>query len=382
MTVFKTFLKVCNKYKGTVILYTAILLLFGCLNQQNGATSTDFVTSEPDILIVNQDESEGITKSLISYMEANCKIIDVEMKEEARDDALFYRDVNYIIYIPSHYREDFLNGKNPEIEIKSTGDYQSSLADILLKRYLRLASFYQTITSSEEEIIRMTEEAVDQTVDVEMTAKLDTNGLNRATTYYNFANYCILAGCIYVVCLILSSFKSKGVWKRTIVSSTKYQKLNRTLLFSNGLFAFSLWLFYCILSFILVGKTMVSIHGCFYLINSFLFTFCALTLAFLISSFLNNKNAVNGLVNVIALGSSFLCGAFVPMEWLPDYVLKIAHILPSYWYIKTNEYLKTIEVFDFVSLKPMIWNMLMLCCFCLLFVLITNVFSSHRRRLG
>ena len=36
-----------------------------------------------------------------------------------------------------------------------------------------------------------------------------------------------------------------------------------------------------------------------------------------------NKNAINGIINVVALGSSFLCGTFVPVEFLPNRVFFI-----------------------------------------------------------
>ena len=67
-------------------------------------------------------------------------------------------------------------------------------------------------------------------------------------------------------------------------------------------------------------------EGLIYILNSFIFTICATTMSFFIGNLITNKNAVNGIVNVVALGSSFLCGAFVPMRWLPDSVLKIAHV--------------------------------------------------------
>lgn len=109
---------------------------------------------------------------------------------------------------------------------------------------------------------------------------------------------------------------------------------------------------------------------------------CALTIAFLIATIVNNKNAINGIVNVIALGSSFLCGAFVPVEWLPKTVLTIAHLIPTYWYIQTNELLKTIEVFNFETLKPVIVNMGIILVFAVIFVVITNVVTKKKRRIG
>ena len=98
---------------------------------------------------------------------------------------------------------------------------------------------------------------------------------------------------------------------------------------------------------------------------------CALTIAFLIATIVNNKNAINGIVNVIALGSSFLCGAFVPVEWLP-----------KYWYIQTNELLKTIEVFNIQTLMPVFINMGVIVLFSLLFITLTNIFSKKKRRIG
>lgn len=381
MTVFRTFLRVLNKNKFIIIMYTAILIFFGGFNIQTNETNTSFVASKPDILIINQDEEIGLTKNLVEYIKANSNIIEIQNNEEAINDALFYRDVNYIIYIPENYREDFLNGENPKIEIKSTGDYQASLAEMMLERYIKVANTYQKNTDSEEELINKINETLSKQTEVEITSKLDTDNLSKATTYYNFANYSILAGCVYVICLILSSFKEEKIAKRTIISSINYKKYNRQLLLSNSLFAILLWIFYVALSFILVGDIMFSAHGLIYIANSFVFTMCAVTIAFLIGNLVNNKNAINGIVNVVALGTSFLCGAFVPMEWLPDSVLKVAHILPSYYYISSNEMIAGLEIINFEALKPILTNMGMILIFTIAFVIITNMVSKRKRKI-
>lgn len=382
MTVFKTFLKVLNKYKVTIIMYTVILVAFGGFNMKTSDNSINFVSSKPDVLIINQDKEEGITKNLVEYIKNNSNIIDVKNDEEAINDALFYRDVNYIIYIPENYREDFLNGKNPKIEIKSTGDYQSALAEMMLERYIKLANTYQGSIKSEEELINKINDTISNQTEVEITSKLDTNNLEKASFYYNFLSYSMLAGLVFVICSILSSFKEEKVSKRTTISSMNYKKFNRKLLLSNSLFAIVMWLLYVILSFILVGDIMFTMHGLVYVINSFVFTLCALCIAFLIGNLVINKNAINGIVNVVALGSSFLCGAFVPMEWLPDAVLKIAHILPSYYYINSNEILKEVETFNFETLKPIFTNMGVVLIFAVGFVILTNIISKKKRRIG
>ncbi len=382
MTVFKAFLKVLNKCKVPIILYTVLLIGFGGFNMQTSDNSTNFVASKPDIYIINEDKEEGITKNLVDYMKNNTNVLEVPSTEEAIDDALFYREVNYIIYIPNHYREEFLKGNNPEIKIKSTGDYQASLADMLLERYSKVANSYQKIITSEEELIGKVNETLDKQTQVEITSKLDTDQLQKASFYYNFTNYSILAGCVYVICLILSSFHEEKIAKRTIISSMSYHSHNRKLLVSNSLFAFFLWGMYVLLSFPLVGNIMFTMHGLVYIINSFLFTICALTIAFLIGNLVSNKNAVNGIVNVVALGSSFLCGAFVPMEWLPDTVLKIAHILPSYYYIKSNELLREIETVNLEALHEIIINMGIIVAFAIGFTIIANIVARKKRKIG
>lgn len=379
MTVFKTFLRILNRNKFIVILYTAILIFFGGFNMQTSENNTNFVASKPDVLIINRDKEEGITENLISYITKNSNIMDIENKEEAINDALFYRDVNYIIYIPENYRQDFLNGKNPKIEIKSTGDYQSSLAEMMLERYIRVANTYQKTTDSEEELINKIDKTLSKQIDVEITSKLDTDNLSKATFYYNFTNYSILAGCVYVICLILSSFKEEKIAKRTIISSMNYKKHNRQLLLSNSLFSIVLWISYVVLSFILVGDIMFTAHGLIYVANSFVFTICSVSIAFLIGNLINDKNAINGIVNVVSLGTSFLCGAFVPMRWLPDSVLKIAHVLPSYYYISSNETLGKLEVVNLETLKPIFINMGIILLFSVLFIAATNIITKKKR---
>ena len=349
---------------------------------QTNDTSTSFVASKPDILIINKDENIGITNNLIKYIQNNSNIIDIEQSEEAINDALFYRDVNYIIYIPENYRQNFMNDLNPKVEIKSTGDYQASLAEMMLSRYIKVANIYKKDLNNEDELIKKINETLAKETEIEVTSKLDTDSLSRATFYYNFLNYSIIAGLVYIICLILSSFREEKIRKRTIISSLNYKKFNRQLLISNGILAIILWIFYVILSFILIGDIMFTKHGLILIANSFAFSICSLTIAFLIGNLINNKNAINGIVNVIGLGSSFLCGAFVPVEWLPDSILKIAHILPSYWYIQSNELIKTIEVVNIETLKPIFINISVIILFSIGYIIVTNIISKKKRKIA
>ena len=382
MTVFKTFLKILNKNKSIVILYTIFLIGFAGINLQNSDNSVNFVASKPDIMIINYDKEEGITKDLIKYIKDNSNEPKIEKNNEKVNDALFYRDVNYIIYIPKNYHKDFMEGKNPEINIKTTGDYQASLAEMLISRYIKVASIYQKSIKDEEKLISKIHETISKESKVKITSKLDSNALTRVAFYYDFANYSILACLVYVICLIMFSFKDINIRKRTIISSTNYKKINRELLLSNSLFSLILWLLYVILSYFLIGDIMLTPHGIVIIINSFIFTMCATTIAILIGNLVSNKDAINGIVNVVALGSSFLCGSFVPMEWLPESVLNISKLLPSYYYVVNNDTVKVLEEINFETLKPVINNMIVLVIYIIIFIILTNIISRKKQKIG
>ena len=382
MTVLKTYFKVLNKYKATIIMYTAFLIFFSGFNFKSGNNTTDFQATKPDVLIVNNDMKEGVTANLIKYIEKNCNVKKIKNDKEAVNDALFYRDVNYIIYIPKDYRTDFLNKHDPQIKVKSTGDYASSLAEMMLERYIKVANVYNDSDMAEDDMIKCINSTLSKQTKVKITSKLDINNLSHATSYFNFTNYCILAGCIYVIGLVLSSFREENIRKRTIISGMDYKKYNNQLMLSNGIFAFIFWLFYIVLGFILVGDIMFTKYGMLYILNSFVFNVCTLALAFLIANLVSDKDALNGIVNVLALGTSFLCGAFVPMQWLPDGVLKAAHVFPSYYFIKNNETIKTLEEFSMNTVKPIIINMFIVLVFAVGFVVVNNVITGRKRKFG
>jgi len=382
MIIAKTFWKIVKKYKFIIIMFSIIQIIFAGFNMKTSDNTIAFSAEKPDVLIINNDKNIGVTQNLIKYIEKHCNIVDINENEDAINDALFYRDVSYVIYIPENYREDFLSNKDPEIKVKSTNDASASLAETMLSQYMKVSNIYIGYVNDENELIEKINTTLDKEIDVEMTSKLDTDNLEKATFYYNFLTYSMLSICIYIVCMILASFKEKNILKRTTVSSTNYKKINKEILIQSGVLVTIIWIFFIILSFIFVGNIMFTFHGMVLMINSFIFMICATTIAFLLGNIVNNKDALMGIVNVIGLGSSFLCGAFVPVQFLPDFVLKIAHLLPAYWFIQTNEAVKTIEKINFDSLNQIFLNMGIIIIFAFIFIVFSNIVTKRKRVLN
>lgn len=379
MTVFKTILKILNKLKGMIILYTAILVAITALNQTSGNNMTNFEDSKPSVLIVNKDSEDNIAKGFEDYISKHSEIKDIDTKDEDKiNDAIFYRDVNYVIYIPKDFGKNLLDGKNPSLEYKSCGDEYSSYAQMMVEKYIKTVLIYKDYYSGAE-LISKVNKVVDKDTKVYMKTTLDTSKLSSMTQYFNILNYALLAGCVYCISMILASLNDETVRKRTIISSFNYKKYNRIVLLSNSIVIFAMWILYMILALILFKDLMFSSNGLGYVINSFVFTICSLIIGFLIGNITQNKNAIGGIVNVIALGTSFLCGCFVPFEYMPDYVLKIAHILPTYYYVANNQLIKTMEVFNFESIKPLLINGAVIVISSFIFVAVTNYVSKRKQ---
>lgn len=382
MTVFNAFWKVINKYKGTIILFTIMLVAFGGINTTSNNSTVDFTNSKPDIIIVNNSGNNALTKNLISYLKKNTNVKNIKNTEEARNDALFYREVNYIVYIPKDYQKDVLSGKTPVIDIKTVGDYTSSLAEMLLTRYLKIQSIYAKNISTEQELITVINKNLSKTSEVTMTSKVDTTKTSRVSRYFNFASYSAMFIIIFVICMVLSSFHAKAIKKRTIISSMNYKTHNKYLLRASFVYSIIVWLLFMLLGTILFSNTILSLRGLVYALNLFIFIFTSLTLAILLSTLIDNKDAVNGIVNVISLGSAFLCGAFIPTEWLPETVIKISRIFPTYWYVNSNDLLASLQTINMTSLNQVIINMIVMLVFALIFIIINNIVSKKKQIVG
>ena len=225
----------------------------------------------------------------------------------------------------------------------------------------------------------MINNTLDVNSEVVVNSKLDNSYLNRVSRYFNFGSYSLLAVIIFIVTLVINSFKENTINKRIIVSSFNYKKHNSLLMLSSFVYSLIVWVLFSLLSVILFGKDMISLRGILYFVNIFMFVMPTLSFGILISTLVNNKDSIGGIVNVVSLGSAFLCGAFIPTEYLPKIVLSIAHVFPAYYFIDSNNLLSSMEIINFSNLTPVFINYFVLIIFMLIFIVINNYVLKKKR---
>ena len=383
MTVSKAFWNIVGKNIGTIITYSIILIMFGSMNISSNSSTLTYEAVQPKIVIFNHDEERGVTKEFIEYLNENADIQTDYSDDDKLKDALFYEDVAAVIDIPESYSQDLTLGRKPALSMRSSAGSTAEVAKAMVRRFVSTAESYAELNLSETDLASKLKPALKTDVAVEIKSTVDASKYAKATHYFSFANYSILACVITIVCLVMTSFNRLAIRKRNLVSSIDLKTMNRTLLRNSCIYSGLVWLLYVVVGLIMIGpELMFSVHGLLYVVNAFVFCIFATTVSYFISSFTTSTGAVNGIMNVVALGSSFLCGAFVPAEYLPEGVVAFAHILPSYYYIDANNRIMMLENTEFASLWPVLLNVVIVLASCIVMVIITNLISRKRQKLA
>ena len=378
MTIFKTYWKIVKKNIGIIILYTVMLLVFGTMNLKANKNSFEFISSKPDIIVVN-NSSGIITDNLISYLKTNANVKNITDENDI-DDAVFFRDANYVIYIPKEFENKIENGKEFNIDIKTNNSYDSYIASELLNKYLDVFSKYMNLYHDKILAIQKLDNTLNKKADVVIENKTSLN--SKTSLFYNFSSYSIMAIVIYIICLVLSSFNDEKISKRTNVSGMNYKTFNNYLYISSFTFTFIIFIVYLILSFLILKSTILNINGILYSLNMFIFFIVSFTMAILISNLVKSKGAISGVVNVISLGSAFLCGAFIPVKYMPSFALKIAHIFPTFYFIDNNEYIASLQNFDKASYEFVLKNFIIMIVFIIFFLILNTLVTRFKRKVN
>lgn len=376
MTTYKAFFRVLRKNIWVIVIYTVILLVCVLGNAKSGQGMMDFTASKPDVTIYDNDGSL-LSKRLEKYFSEQAEIVKFDT-EEKLDDALYFDGTDYVITIEKGFGEKIARGERPEMLVKSVGNYDAYLAETMLSRFLKVAEVYAP--APENVIVENLDKLLEHETKVSMNSELDTVALSNAKNYYNFLNYAILAGLVFAVAYSNASFKRELTRKRLAVSGTSYKKINHQLLLCNLILALVLLSFYVILSLLLVGDIMLTMNGLLFMANAAVMSFFGVSFAFLLVNLLKNNNAILALVNVVSIGSCFLCGVFVPASWMPVFVQNIGRALPSFYYVENNRLISELEKFDFESLKPILINVLVMLGATALMVILNNIITHKKQK--
>lgn len=347
MIVFKGFLQVLLRNIAFVILFTTIMVVMGLTAfQTSPGSSGDFTASKPTVLVINRGNDTALTRSFNSYLAGQTKKADTGTSEREIDDALYYQTLSYVVYLPRDFTTTILKGEKPVVDVKSRASSESASAEVLVSRFLRLATGYGQYLTDEDELVKAVNSSLKLDSKVTLTSHLDQKTLHNVTALYNFGSYTLMAGATYVITMVLAAFSVINVRKRTLVSPAHPFRIDLSLVAGCALIvAFLVALNVLLVRLLLPGIADTGRQG-LYALNIVAFGLPVLALGFLMAKITNNKEALSAIVNVVALASAFLCGAFIPRELMPDAVVAIGRALPTFYYIDNNNALAEMTSFS------------------------------------
>ena len=337
MTVFKGYMKVIRQSRWLILMYVAIF--FACtLLMQSAAGKTEKSFQAESLKIGIADEDGGmLALALSTYLDNFHEVIPLENDISAMQEKLFYRDVEYIVRIPENfYRKCIVSGGMlPVTTVPDT--YSGIYVDQQINSFLNNARTFQAAGFTEKE---MADALIkDIPVRVELDRSSGSGGPHQYIYYFRYVPYLALALLGFVIGNVLLVFRKKGLKHRMASPvSSRHQALEGILcMIVTGT---ALFVLIILVALIWYGKELCANGNWgYFVMNTAALFFVALSIAYFSGSLVTNKDALTGTMNIISLGMCFLCGVFVPLDYISTGVKNVSQFLPVYWYETANEIL-------------------------------------------
>lgn len=363
MRVFKNYFKIVKGHMTAIMIYYLVffILLAISVNTDNTGQYTSI-----DIAIYVKDRANSkLAKAFYSYLDEEADI--VEMEEKLAEDKLFYGVIGAIVEIPENFDKD------REVVYKTQpGSTHGMAIESKVNSFINKVNTYENAGLSQEEAIRFAKNDLDKKVDVTLNTEEKEIREDGSNYYFNFLNYLLMAQIILIVSTVTGAYSKKSLMQRSLISPVSESRQNFELILGHMAIALIIWFSYIIFFMVKWQVDLSREHIQLMTLNSFVFTTCVVALAVFITRLIKSGNARDGVMNVISLGSSFLAGAFVPQELLGTTTLKIARILPSYYYITNNN-----MITNGANLGKIMPNICIILAFMLSFVVISVVLKRR-----
>ncbi|MDD4077956.1 MAG: ABC transporter permease [Bacilli bacterium] len=339
MIVFRVYLKIF--YKNIVsIIITFICFLIICLLfiGTNPKETYEFEPTKIYAALINHDEESEIIAGFTEYLSNYANYKNIE--EKHIEDALYYREIYLAVIIPKNFTKNFLMGEEVNLIEKSIPDASQTItAKRAINKYFNTVRIY--LNNTEEnitDIVSYVKADLEKAIEVEKI--IHDNDTTLDTTYYfNYLSYLFVAVIFTVIGVVMINFRKEQIRQRIAVSPISQTKLNLRLVLCHLLFTLVLVTIMISISYIYYFDSMNNKRGILYIINAFCLSLSVLSMGYMFSLFIKKNSTLGAFVNVMALATSFICGAFVPQNLLSKGILKIAHIFPNYYYITNNNYI-------------------------------------------
>ncbi|OCN03935.1 hypothetical protein A4S06_03835 [Erysipelotrichaceae bacterium MTC7] len=374
MQVFKLFFRILYKNKWSVITTLLIAFAMSFMFVQSSASSS--TETKAKVVIVDQDQSDA-SIALTTYVKGKVEI--KEMDEKDIEDAMYYREVEYVLYVPKGYETSLNRQQVIELEKKQLPDSVSAyVVDSYVTSYTDALYAQATYGSgSIKDCIAATNEAMKEEIQYTGIQQKDTQPIN---FLFNFLNYSFFSGLIAAIGIVMIELNKTDIKRRMTVAPITSKSYNLQITLATVVLGAVFVGCSTLFAYLVFYDAMQAIGSYLYILNLACIVIPSLALGYLLCVFVKKREVIGGMQNVISLFLAFVSGSFVPQFLLSDGVLMVAKFTPSYYFVKNNDLIYEMTKLDAKQVMPIYQNMGIIVGFGIVIFIIAFVIQKQKRK--
>lgn len=341
MKVFSAFMKIAKKNVVSIVMYLVLIIIVSSFTaQQNSKNNvSSFESKKTTIAVIDRDHTET-SAAFKNYIGELQTLVELEDDKKVLQDALCFRAVHYILYLPEGFETSLINGEDIKLDtVEVPGSTAGIYLNMQMNQILSSLKNYLTLENTPSEAMQKTKDLM--TVSASVSIHADSHVAKEVPTYYAFfalLPYAFLGLIITVIGLVLIAFNQPDLKKRTIASALSLRSRNMQITLGSIILSVGVLVVVFLVPLLLYGPDYLSdpLFG-YILLNAVAnLTFCV-ALGYLIGTISTKADHITIASTSLSLALSFIGGVFVPLSIMPKQVQIFSRFFPTYWYTTASD---------------------------------------------
>lgn len=357
MIVFKHFMKAVKKNIFAILIYACIFagVIFNMAKELDVST---FKKAKTDIIIddrANDEVSAAVKDFLADNNLQFKKLTDVE-----KEKAITLKDAALIVTINENAKDLLLSDSGPTLSTYTNNESSSQSAAYDLSQFMGYLKYYDLDAAKAKEMM-----------DVSANVSIEAKGGNEVDLNYmfKFAGFIMIGMLMFNISMVNAELNKIDFYKRSIASPITSGSYNGQMFLGQATIGLVLNIIMLTVIGLLIPETRA--HMGISAVNFIVFTLSILGMVNLATAISDKKSVLAGVANVFSMLLATTGGAFVPMEFLPEWMINVGKVFP-YYYLGQNA-----GVADFD--KKFIMNLIIMLAMGFVYFLICNLVLKKKR---
>ena len=222
MPVFKLCMKIIKKNLSSMVIYVAVFLLVTLLFTNSQKSQVVSFTQEKSNIAIISEESSPLIDGFKKQLSKTTNQVIIPDNTEKLQDALYFRDVEYIIRIPKGFTEGFMKGEAVQIQkIIVPGSTTTAFIDLNINQYFNTARLYVKNTKgiTQAKLVEHLSQdlSTDTPVQMKSTGQSNTDNNTSQNFVYNYLAYSLFSVLILGISAIMLVFNDADLQRRNFV---------------------------------------------------------------------------------------------------------------------------------------------------------------------